>query len=66
MDIERAKKVCKMGGGADCCRYLVAIGGQGLRCGKLTGLKDMIDQRVANGTYKAMGDNCPGYDEGEG
>ena len=55
-------KICKIGQGAACCRYIVA-GGNGISCAKLTGLKTTIDQRVADGKFTATSDNCEGKDE---
>ena len=57
---EYIKETCKIGQGADCCRYLVS-GVNGFECAKLSeGLKRLIDHRVMNFTYDAVGDNCPG------
>ena len=57
MEMDFAKEMCKIGQGADCCRYLT--GGQtGLECAKLTGLRAVIDARAA--TMTAQSDNCPG------
>lgn len=53
-------RVCKMGHGAACCRYLAA-GPRGLECLKLTPmLKKIIDERSAAGLMGAKGDNCDG------
>lgn len=49
--------VCKIGQGAACCRYLTC-GAGGFECGKLNGLKQAIDIRVA--TMTAKSDNCEG------
>jgi hypothetical protein len=55
---------CRPGAGVDTCRYLVGdiIGGDGgLHCGKLQPeLAARLDRRVADGTFIARGDNCPG------
>jgi len=56
------KKTCKIGQGADCCRYIVA-GAKGITCAKLTPLKATIDKRVELRTFVAQGDNCEGKDE---
>jgi hypothetical protein len=55
------RDVCKVGQGAACCRYL-ALGplAIGWMCAKHTALKDTLDERVAEGTLKAQGDNCAG------
>lgn len=62
-----AKTVCKFGEGAACCRYLMG-GPNGVECAKLQPpYKAMIDERVAEGSFTARADNCPGkadlYDE---
>lgn len=55
-----AFKVCQPGS-AQCCRYLVA-GPEGFECAKhCVSLREIINQRVAEGTFRAIGDNCPGY-----
>lgn len=56
---DHVDSVCRMGQGADCCRYLT-IGPEGLECAKLTPLKATLDQRVATGSFTARGDNCDG------
>src|SRR5262245_18136903 len=53
------RTVCRIGQGADCCRYLTMSPG-GWSCQKLTGLKAELDRRVAAGTMVARGNNCPG------
>lgn len=50
--------VCKMGQGADCCRYLVM--GKGWECAKETSMKATIDARVHS--YTAKSDNCKGFE----
>ena len=52
-------RVCKLGMGQSCCRYLAA-GPSGLECLKLTPLKRAIDERFAAGRMVASGDNCDG------
>lgn len=53
-------ETCRMGNGAETCRYIVADV-EGLHCAKLNrGLADQIDRRVAAGVFVAQGDNCPG------
>ena len=52
--------VCRPGEGAATCRYL-GSDGSGWRCLKL--LEDyaaMLDERAAEGTIQARGDNCEG------
>ena len=47
-------------GTAECCRYL-AVGASGWLCLKLdASLRAHRDARVAAGTMRARGDNCPG------
>lgn len=51
--------VCKIGHGAQCCRYLT-MSARGWCCEKNTDLAAVIDARVAAGTFTARGDNCDG------
>lgn len=60
MPLEYVKATCKMGQGHGCCRYLGA-NADGFACLKFTGLKEMLDERVAHEAMNARGDNCPGY-----
>ena len=54
--------VCKVGQGAECCRYLMVGGLEGVECVKRhTFLKSIIDSRVASGEMTARGDNCDGH-----
>ena len=55
-DDDHAKSVCKIGQGADCCRYL-SMGAEGFSCEKLSPLGDTIDLRD---DMTAKGDNCEG------
>jgi hypothetical protein len=41
------------------CRYIGADA-KGFCCTKLTPMAEYIDRRVAEGTMRATGDNCPG------
>jgi hypothetical protein len=51
---------CKIGQGADCCRYML-IGAQGWECGKLLATaKPQLDARAALGMMTARADNCEG------
>jgi hypothetical protein len=43
----------------ECCRFL-GMSAHGWQCLKLTELAQKINQRVAAGTFRATGDNCPG------
>jgi hypothetical protein len=55
-------QTCKIGQGAECCRYIVA-GKGGITCAKLTSVKATIDNRVAAGSFTAKADNCQGKEE---
>jgi hypothetical protein len=61
IDKERLREICKLGQGADCCRYITA-GPDGIRCQKFTSVGRYIDARVLEGTFVARGDNCPGLE----
>ena len=56
---DKVKTVCKVGQGAECCRYLVC-GSKGFECVKGTDTGKFLDSRVAKGTITAKGDNCEG------
>ncbi len=58
MSIEYIKEMCKAGQ-EGCCAFLVA-GSEGFECAKGTGLQQLIDLRLAEGTMNATGDNCNG------
>jgi hypothetical protein len=59
---DRLKEICKLGQGAECCRYLV-IDQVGIHCAKFdVRLSDQIHARIARGLMTAVGDNCPGID----
>lgn len=52
--------VCRVGQGADCCRYLIGDSA-GLHCAKhVPELASLLDERVRLETIYARGDNCPG------
>ncbi len=52
---------CKIGQGADCCKYLV-IGGDGWECCKVTPEnKALIDRNWETTEHVAQGDNCEGH-----
>lgn len=57
MDDDFVKQTCKIGQGADCCKYLM-MGVGGWECAKVTSLKALIDQRT---NMHAKGDNCSGF-----
>lgn len=50
---------CRIGQGADCCRYLT-IGARGWDCENGTRLQATIDARVKAGTFTARAVNCDG------
>jgi hypothetical protein len=58
-DEEWTVRVCKIGQGAACCRYLT-MHPHGWSCEKHGGLRAHLDMRVAAGTIRARGDNCAG------
>lgn len=63
MDIQHVKKICKIGEGSRCCRYLVA-GKGGFECAKLVpSLSKVLDTRVEAKTMVATAINCDGYTE---
>ena len=54
---EHVRAICKIGQGAECCRFLVTFE-LGFECAKYSDLHDTIQSRVASMTAK--GDNCDG------
>lgn len=59
---EYIKQVCKIGRGADCCKYLVG-GTKGLECMKFyPSMKKLIDKNWAKTEHVAQGDNCEGQE----
>ncbi len=58
-------RVCRIGQAKLCCRYLTC-GANGFNCEKRSSLKQIIDSRVAAGTFHACGDNCDGNPESWG
>ena len=56
------KRVCRIGQGYDCCRYLLG-GAKGFECGKHTEFKALLDEKVAKGEMVACSDNCGGIKE---
>jgi len=60
--IDHVKKFCKLGT-IFCCRYLVGRK-DSFECAKgLPEIKILLDQRVKNGTIRAVGDNCDGIEK---
>lgn len=58
---DHVDKVCLPGKGVRTCRYLTVMGGAGWNCAKFRyDLAGIIDQRVAQGTMVARGNNCEG------
>ncbi|HMF66109.1 MAG TPA: hypothetical protein VK602_00695 [Phyllobacterium sp.] len=62
--LQHLDNVCKMGHGAETCRYIVADGG-GIKCAKHEPvLVEQINRRVAANAFVARGDNCEGLSDG--
>lgn len=60
IDDKYLKEVCQLGT-EKCCAYLVC-GAKGFECAKNDpSIKPIIEQRLAQGTMRATGDNCEGY-----
>lgn len=56
-----AREVCLIGKRALCCRFLVGLP-SGFACAKLDfELSMAINERYAEGSMTAKGDNCPGF-----
>lgn len=54
------EKICKVGQGLDCCRY-VGSGENGIECLKVDEkFKKIVDKRVKDGKFTAISDNCRG------
>lgn len=56
---EHTKTVCKIGAGAETCRYLT-MGAHGWSCEKHSSVANTLDRRVRNNEMVAQGDNCEG------
>lgn len=57
------KTVCKIGQGAECCKYLVA-GIKGFECMKVNpAYKATVDANWETTPHVAQGNNCPGKEE---
>lgn len=55
--------VCQVGQGQSYCQYL-SFDANGFCCAKvIAGLKEHLDQRVADGQLASRGDNCPGWSD---
>lgn len=59
---EHLNQVCKLGQGKEVCRYLCFHRGK-MACAKGSALQSIIDERSAQGTMSAKGDNCSGPSE---
>ena len=58
--LKHLDNVCKMGQGADTCRYIVADG-SGICCAKHDELLvEQISRRIEYNAFVARGDNCEG------
>ena len=62
---EHLKKICRIGQGNKCCRY-ITVGPKGFACVKHTSTSKYLDSRVRNNDMVAQGDNCDGYPSKEG
>jgi hypothetical protein len=62
---ENVLKICKLGQGALCCKYLV-MGSEGFECMKIdTENKKVIDENWKTVEHVAQGDNCEGKEQKE-
>ena len=57
-------KVCLIGKGKKACRY-IALTTSGYVCVKNTPLKMFIDKEIVNSKWRAIGDNCDGFQTSE-
>lgn len=61
MEMDYIKSTCKIGQGAECCRYLT-MGSKGFECALLEeSLRIIIDERVETGKMVSISKNCKGY-----
>lgn len=58
---EHLDNVCRPGEGPATCAFLT-FGSGGMECAKGGPVEPTILIRLAAGTMKAQGDNCPGWD----
>ena len=62
ISIEHVKDTCRPGSpGGVTCSYLGATAGEFVCLKTSQSTKSLIDKRRAEGTIKAMGDNCAGW-----
>ncbi len=60
---KQIEEVCKIGQGADCCKYLV-MGGKGFECMRINlANKKVVDDNWAIHDHVAQGDNCQGKED---
>lgn len=59
VDLAYAKEVCKIGQGADCCRFLT-MGPNGFSCEKHGQHSGLLTLRAIAGRMVARSDNCQG------
>lgn len=60
IDDTRVRDICKIGQGAECCRFLVG-GSQGFECAKhIPSLASHLNMRVLIEDIVARGNNCDG------
>ncbi len=60
-DNKQVREVCKIGQGAECCRYLT-MGANGWSCEKLSEMGITLDAKALAGSMTARADNCPGLE----
>lgn len=58
-DGDHLQQVCRPGAGSQTCAYLM-LSNAGFQCAKGGVAQMYIDLRLAEGTMKAIGDNCSG------
>ena len=61
MNDEYVTETCKPGT-HECCAYLT-MGAGGWECAKNSSMRFHIDLRLAEGTMRAVGNNCEGWTE---
>jgi hypothetical protein len=59
---EHITTVCKMGQGAECCKYLV-MGQKGFECAKIKPSTKATIDNAWNDSKSAQGDNCDGKED---
>lgn len=61
---EKLNKICKMGQGHECCRY-ITVSSEGFECAKGTLLQKTLDFRASRNQMTARGNNCKGINAEE-